>query len=277
MQVLVYEFFSAGGCDRDQETSASLMTEGAAMVAAVTGDLARIDSLQPVVIQDQRLDRQASPPLPDHCRVVTVDSQQREQQVFEHLVAQADWTLLIAPEWDGILLRRIRIGKNHPLLPEFFLQGPVDHFTLKLRLDTRQVLSLGLGYPQFFKGFLDLLRHIIPSTSLFVGRLEIIINIIKIQRDLAAPIRHRFGLKDFERLQAKLAHPVGLTFDVRNLLDHLRIESFFRLKNGFGLGAEIVFLDIPDFFPGCFWCDFSCDCSFSVKTLSPVSFSNVSD
>ena len=76
------------------------------MVAAVTGDLARIDSLQPVVIQDQRLDRQASPPLPDHCRVVTVDSQQREQQVFEHLVAQADWTLLIAPEWDGILLRR---------------------------------------------------------------------------------------------------------------------------------------------------------------------------
>jgi len=107
MEVLVYEFFSAGGSSQWEETveTASLLREGAAMVAAVADDLVRLENVNPVIIHDRRLSggmrQQAG-------HVVWVDDSQSEQREFDRLVTQADWTILVAPEWDDILLQRAR-------------------------------------------------------------------------------------------------------------------------------------------------------------------------
>jgi predicted ATP-grasp superfamily ATP-dependent carboligase len=108
MEVLVYEFFSSGGsCQWSQrEQNASLLTEGAAMVAAVANDLARLENVHPVVMLDRRLDQFAGVGLHQGCQLTWVDSTRTEQQTFERLAAAADWTILVAPEWDDILLSR---------------------------------------------------------------------------------------------------------------------------------------------------------------------------
>ena len=107
MEVLVYEFFSAGGSSQWQETveTASLLREGAAMVAAVADDLVRLENVNPVVIQDRRLSGGMRQQAGD---VVWVADSQSEQREFDRLVTQADWTILVAPEWDDILLQRAR-------------------------------------------------------------------------------------------------------------------------------------------------------------------------
>ena len=107
MEVLVYEFFSAGGSSQWQETveTASLLKEGAAMVAAVADDLVRLENVNPVVIQDRRLSGGMRQQAGD---VVWVADSQSEQREFDRLVTQADWTILVAPEWDDILLQRAR-------------------------------------------------------------------------------------------------------------------------------------------------------------------------
>ena len=107
MEVLVYEFFSAGGSWQWQETveTASLLKEGAAMVAAVAGDLVRLEDVNPVVIQDRRLSGAMSH---QAGHIVWVDDSQAEQREFDRLVTEADWTILVAPEWDDILLQRSR-------------------------------------------------------------------------------------------------------------------------------------------------------------------------
>ncbi len=107
MEVLVYEFFSAGGSWqwRDTLETTSLLREGAAMVAAVADELERLDHVNPVVIRDRRLSRSM---MQQAGQVVWVDDSQAEQQEFDRLVARADWTILVAPEWDDILLQRAR-------------------------------------------------------------------------------------------------------------------------------------------------------------------------
>lgn len=107
MEVLVYEFFSAGGSWQWQDTveTTSLLSEGAAMVSAVADDLGRLDHVNPVVIRDRRL---SGSMMQQAGHVVWVDDSQAEQHEFDRLVAQADWTILVAPEWDQILLQRAR-------------------------------------------------------------------------------------------------------------------------------------------------------------------------
>ncbi len=89
MEVLVYEFFSAGGSSQWQETveTASPLREGAAMVAAVADDLVRLENVNPVVIQDRRLSGGMRPQAGD---VVWVADSQSEQREFDRLVTQAD-------------------------------------------------------------------------------------------------------------------------------------------------------------------------------------------
>ena len=108
MEVLVYEFFLAGGASRStqREGNASLLTEGAAMVASVANDLAHLDHVDPVVMLDRRLEGPDQIGLHQGCQLAWVDSEQHEQRIFEQLAATADWTIVVAPEWDDILLSR---------------------------------------------------------------------------------------------------------------------------------------------------------------------------
>jgi len=80
------------------------------MVTAVAGDLVRLEDVNPVVIRDRRLSGAMSQQ-PGH--VVWVDDSQAEQREFDRLVTEADWTILVAPEWDDILLQRSRRCLQH--------------------------------------------------------------------------------------------------------------------------------------------------------------------
>jgi predicted ATP-grasp superfamily ATP-dependent carboligase len=89
MRVFVYEFVTAGGWRSSFEDvpPSSLLAEGQAMAEAVCEDLMGMDA-RPLVMRDVR--------------------QGGERDEFCEIAAAADWSLVIAPEQDGILLARCR-------------------------------------------------------------------------------------------------------------------------------------------------------------------------
>jgi len=102
MQVFAYEYFTGGGARHlslDQ-IGASLLAEASAMIAAITADLSGLPHIRVVTTRDARL-----PPLhPSPCKIHEIASCEHDRQVFTRLAADSDWTLIIAPETDGILL-----------------------------------------------------------------------------------------------------------------------------------------------------------------------------
>ncbi len=103
MRVFVYEFVTGGGAGQDLQLHPSLLAEGQAMAAAVIEDFAAIDSCKVVTTRDARLQPFHDP----RCEVQVVQSQAGEREAIERLAAEAEWTLVIAPETDGILPDRV--------------------------------------------------------------------------------------------------------------------------------------------------------------------------
>src|SRR5579871_955390 len=87
MRVFVYEYTCATDTATDP-LAASLRAEGSAMLSALMGDFGRIPEVETFT--------QQSTAAPDH------------EEVFRNLAAAADWTLVIAPECNGILRTRCR-------------------------------------------------------------------------------------------------------------------------------------------------------------------------
>ncbi len=104
MRVLLYEFVTGGGwhsVGADAPPS-SLLAEGEAMLRAVAADLSAIPGVQVDVLHDSRYARPLDLPIASHA----IRSGQQELDTLSELAAQADWTLVIAPELDGHLLAR---------------------------------------------------------------------------------------------------------------------------------------------------------------------------
>ena len=101
-QFFVFEFIAGGGLLADGEAPAgSLLKEGQAMLAAVASDLAHAGA-EPAtvsVLWDHRLPRPSWPGV-DICRVRNAAE---AAEHFARLAAAADWTVVIAPEFDGHL------------------------------------------------------------------------------------------------------------------------------------------------------------------------------
>ncbi|MHB1422438.1 MAG: ATP-grasp domain-containing protein [Gemmataceae bacterium] len=104
MQVFVYEYLSSGAA-QDASALPSLCTEGWAMLSAVLEDLTRC----PEVTVSTLLDFQRTPPPHWNGRIFARHRQpDAEEDDFRKLAAAADWSLIIAPEFDGILAERSR-------------------------------------------------------------------------------------------------------------------------------------------------------------------------
>jgi predicted ATP-grasp superfamily ATP-dependent carboligase len=105
MRVFVYEFVTGGGMFGVGESPAgSLLAEGAAMVEALAADFAALPGVRVAVLHDGRL----TEPAFEECDVVVVRSAEKERSRFEELAALADWTVVIAPEFNGHLVDRCR-------------------------------------------------------------------------------------------------------------------------------------------------------------------------
>jgi predicted ATP-grasp superfamily ATP-dependent carboligase len=104
VRVFLYELATCGGFDvegRDASLREALLPEGRAMFAAFAEDLISIPELEVVSFSDGRYDAFVSP---DNCPLA-VSRVSEGLATFRELSAAADWTIIIAPEIDGHLLR----------------------------------------------------------------------------------------------------------------------------------------------------------------------------
>ena len=74
------------------------------MLRALADDFGRLDGVDVVTLRDHRL---GHIPLPVRC-AVEVRSEEKERATFSSRAAAADWTVVIAPEIDGVLASRCR-------------------------------------------------------------------------------------------------------------------------------------------------------------------------
>ncbi len=106
-RILIYEFLAAGGLldGADAAPSDSLRREGAAMLRAIGADFAALDGVTATVL----LDSQWPGPPPAGCRVVPVRELGNDCRALAAESARHDWTVVIAPEFAGLLEARCEL------------------------------------------------------------------------------------------------------------------------------------------------------------------------
>ncbi len=105
-RVLIYEWACSGGRLADAAATASLRREGQAMLEAVVADFAALGDVEPVVMLDRPY---GNVDITDVGRPVKVHGAKDELQLLRSWSARTDWSLLIAPEFDDLLLRRCEV------------------------------------------------------------------------------------------------------------------------------------------------------------------------
>jgi predicted ATP-grasp superfamily ATP-dependent carboligase len=107
MRVFVYEFISSGAFEGTPVPS--LRAEGWAMLAAVLEDFGHCRGVETVTILEKRYYQDGEPGAlaTGGLRSLTLPARQNER-TFRRLAASADYSLVIAPEFDDILAQRCR-------------------------------------------------------------------------------------------------------------------------------------------------------------------------
>ena len=103
MRIFVFEFITGGGwhsIDPEPTPSGSLLLEGRAMVESIAKDFAAIEGTHVVRLVDARLNGDGDSP--GEFKAILGADELRKQ--FADAAANADFTLVIAPEFDDHLL-----------------------------------------------------------------------------------------------------------------------------------------------------------------------------
>ena len=103
VRIFISEFVTGGGWS-EEVTPVGLAAEGKAMLLACVEDFSRIPGCDVLWTWDERL---GNPPV-SAGHVAVVSGPQEESNAFEQAARQANATLVIAPEFDSILLNRVR-------------------------------------------------------------------------------------------------------------------------------------------------------------------------
>lgn len=106
MRIVLQEFVTGGGwhAHSAEPPPRSLKAEGQAMLAALAADFAALPGTQVDVLHDTRFDLGLLP----GCTWHAVANADEHERCFATLASQADWTLVIAPEFSGVLLAQCR-------------------------------------------------------------------------------------------------------------------------------------------------------------------------
>jgi predicted ATP-grasp superfamily ATP-dependent carboligase len=99
--VLIHEWVTGGGL-AGQSLPPSWAAEGHAMRRAIAGDFARLPGVRVLVTLDERFDERPGP------WSITPVGPRDEVAVLQYLAAESHYTVLIAPETDGVLADRTR-------------------------------------------------------------------------------------------------------------------------------------------------------------------------
>ena len=116
MNIFLYEFVTGGGLFFEESLAASdadsLAGEGRAMLLALAEDFLAIDGVSVTVLQDLRVwsKQQSSPSFyrsmaTGHLNLITVDTPSAARRFWMRAAQAADYTIVIAPEINGHLLR----------------------------------------------------------------------------------------------------------------------------------------------------------------------------
>jgi predicted ATP-grasp superfamily ATP-dependent carboligase len=106
MRVFVYEYLCGG--ERTGPGAASLRAEGWAMLAAVLEDFSRCPGVQVVTLVNSSLLRVVARGRPPTSFTASAARPGEEEPAFRTLARTADFSLIIAPEFDGLLAERCR-------------------------------------------------------------------------------------------------------------------------------------------------------------------------
>jgi tyramine---L-glutamate ligase len=102
MHIFLYEWATGGGLvEEPGGLPTSIIREGTAMIGALAADLMRIPGCRVSALRDPRVLHLAL----HGCDVVDAISTSSHNEEFERLASEADATILIAPEFDRILLK----------------------------------------------------------------------------------------------------------------------------------------------------------------------------
>ncbi|HEX3599209.1 MAG TPA: ATP-grasp domain-containing protein [Lacipirellulaceae bacterium] len=105
MRIFVYEWATGGGLvEEPGPLPATLVREGAGMIGALVADFQRMPGCRVVAFRDPRIVQLAL----GNCELIEVLSRFEHDEEFERVAVSADATILIAPEFDGILGRLAR-------------------------------------------------------------------------------------------------------------------------------------------------------------------------
>ena len=99
MRVFVYEHTCGGGMAGDYR-SRSLRAEGWAMLTAVVADFARVCGTEVVTLLDEQTET------PADGRILHRVRPGEEERAFRQAARAADFTLVVAPEFDNLLISR---------------------------------------------------------------------------------------------------------------------------------------------------------------------------
>jgi predicted ATP-grasp superfamily ATP-dependent carboligase len=104
MHVFVYEWATGGGLVEEAYLPQTLIREGTAMISALAADFSRLENCRVTALRDPRVLHLALP----GCELVDVLSTGESLEAVDRLAAEADATVLVAPEFDSILLNLAR-------------------------------------------------------------------------------------------------------------------------------------------------------------------------
>lgn len=109
MRVFIYEWVTGGGlADHHGPLPESLLREGLAMAQALAADTTAIDGCHAVLMRDPRASMLTAP----GAELIDVASRAEHDSQFRQLVAEADATLLVAPETDAALLEAAKQAES---------------------------------------------------------------------------------------------------------------------------------------------------------------------
>ena len=121
--------------------------------------------------------------------------------------------------------RGIHIAEKNAKFFEIFAVAVKHNFAFVLRSDAGQIFALCFRNAQLFVGVAHLLWQIFPLVNLRSGWLQVVVDVLKIDVGHVdrEPIEHRFAFESLQRAQTHFAHPFGLAFPPRDLLNDARV------------------------------------------------------
>jgi predicted ATP-grasp superfamily ATP-dependent carboligase len=149
MKVFVCEYCCCQPAQAEEKTQA-LRAEGLAMLCAIMTDLGRIPGVDAVSLLANDLPGASFP-----CRRINPEA---EQRAFRRLASAADWTLVIAPESDGLLEERCRwvqeaggrlLGTEHEAIRMTADKYELAHYLIQCKVPTLTTRLLEEGVERF--------------------------------------------------------------------------------------------------------------------------------